>query len=285
MSGTAWLNGEYLPRDRAMVPVDDRGFVFGDGVYEVLRSTAGRLFEPARHLARLGESLAAIRIAHERATPTRILEVVRELLERNGLAAADATAYVQVTRGVAPRRHAFPEAGTAPTVFVSVAPFSPRVRECTEGVAAITHPDVRWGRCDIKSINLLANVLANEAAHARGAYEAVLVRDDGTVTEATHSSVFGVVDDQLRTHPLGERVLPGVTRARVIELARELGLPLRERPLQLAEVARASELFLTGTTTDVMPIVTLDERPVGVGRPGRMSRMLYEALMRARETA
>ena len=285
MSAVAWLNGEYVPRDRAMVPVDDRGFVFGDGVYEVLRTTAGRLFEPGRHLERLAASLAAIGIDPQGAGIPRILEVVRELLVRNGLAAGNATAYVQVTRGVAPRRHAFPAAGTPPTVFVSVAEFAPRVRECTEGVAAITHPDVRWGRCDIKSINLLANVLANEAAHARDAYEAVLVRDDGTVTEATHSSVFAVVDRELRTHPLGERVLPGVTRARVIELARELGLPLREHALQLSDLARASELFLTGTSTDVMPIVTLDARPIGEGRPGRMTRMLYEALMRARSGA
>ena len=285
MSATAWLNGEYVPRERAMVPVDDRGFVFGDGVYEVLRSTGGRLFEPARHLERLADSLTAIRIEHERADPLRILEVVRELLDRNGLGSADATAYVQVTRGVAPRRHAFPVAGTAPTVFVSVAAFAPRVRECTEGVAAITHPDVRWGRCDIKSINLLANVLANEAAHARDAYEAVLVRDDGTVTEATHSSVFAVVGGEIRTHPLGGRVLPGVTRARVIELALELGLPLREHPLQLQELEDASELFLTGTSTDVMPVVALDGRLIGDGRPGRMTRMLYEALMRARMAA
>ena len=282
MSATAWLNGEYLPRDRAMVPVDDRGFVFGDGVYEVLRSTGGRLFEPERHLERLAASLAAIRIAHERTNPATILDVVRGLFDRNGLATSDATAYVQVTRGVAPRRHAFPDEGTPPTVFVSVAAFAPRVRECTEGVAAITHPDQRWARCDIKSVNLLANVLANEAAHARGAYEAVLVREDGTVTEATHSSVFAVLDGELRTHPLTERVLPGVTRARVLELARELGLPVRESALQLRELPSASELFLTGTSTDVMPIVTLDDRRIGDGRPGRMTRMLYEALMRAR---
>ena len=282
MSATAWLNGEFVPRERAMVPVDDRGFLFGDGVYEVLRSTGGHLFEPQRHLERLAASLAALRIEHATANPQRILEVVRELLERNGLAAADATAYVQVTRGVAPRRHAFPPPGTAPTVFVSVAAFAARVKECTEGVAAITHPDIRWGRCDIKSVNLLGNVLANEAAHVRGAYEAIFVRDDGTVTEATHSSVFVVLDGELHTHPLNERVLPGVTRARVIELARELGLPVREEALQLHDLERATELFLTGTSTDVMPIVRLDERPFADGRPGRMTRMLYEALMRAR---
>ena len=282
MSGTCWLNGEWLPRDRAMVPVDDRGFLFGDGVYEVLRATAGRFFEPARHAERLGASLAAIRIAHERARPDAIIRVMHELLERNGLATSDATAYVQVTRGVAPRRHAFPDPGTPPTVFVAVAPFAPRVRECTDGVAAITHPDQRWGRCDIKSVNLLANVLANEAAHARDAYEAILVREDGSVTEATHSSVFAVVGDELRTHPLGERVLPGITRAVVIEHARELGVPVHEEPLQLAELAGAAEVFITGTSTDVMPIVRLDGRPVGDGKPGRVTRMLYEALMQAR---
>lgn len=276
-----YLNGRFVDRAQALVPVEDRAFLFGDGVYEVLRLTAGRFFEPERHERRLRASLEAIEIRHDDADAGRLLGIAREVLARNDLHEGDALVYLQVSRGVAPRRHHYPPAGTAPTVYVSATSFVPRTAECSAGVAAITHPDLRWGRCDIKSVNLLPNVMANQLAHARGGYEAVLLRE-GVVTEATHSSVFGVVGGELRTHPLGHAVLPGVTREVVLELARSSGIPVREAPMREAELRTAEELFLTGTSTDVMPIVRLDDAAVGVGRPGPVARRLGEALAKWR---
>ena len=278
-----FLNGAYLERSDARVSIDDRGFLFGDGVYEVLRTTAGRVFEPERHQRRLRHSLAAVRIDHPDADAEKLLLVAEELIRRNGLESSDALVYMQVTRGTAVRTHYFPPADTAPTVFVSAGPFVRRTAECTRGVAAITHPDLRWGRCDIKSVNLLANVLANQYAHERGCYEAVLLRD-GIVTEATHSAVFGVVKGELRTHPANERVLPSITREVVLELAGQLGIPVREEPLSERELRSVDELFLASTTADAMPVVMLDGAPVGNGAPGPIAGTLLAALLRWRAT-
>ncbi len=272
-----WLNGEYLPRDRAMISVDDRGFLFADGVYEVIRALGGTMFEAEAHFERLHHGLRALEIqAAEETDAQRLLEVAQRLLAENELLESDATVYLQVTRGAAPRMHQFPPASTRPTVYLSTARFN-RLPELHEnGTRAITHPDVRWARCHLKTVNLLGNVLAKQHAVEAGATEAVLIRD-GAVMEGSHSNVFGVIDGQLRTAPLSNYILPGITRRVILELATELGHPVSEMPILAEELPRLEELFLTGTTTDVMPVVQLDGRPIGDGRPGPVTRALQQA--------
>ncbi|HET8656911.1 MAG TPA: D-amino-acid transaminase [Longimicrobiaceae bacterium] len=275
-----YLNGEFLPEREARVPVEDRGFIFGDGVYEVTRSVDGRLFEEPTHWRRLQRSLGAIEIDISGALDREaVREISERLLRENGLTGGHAIVYLQITRGAAPRTHWFPPAGTPPTVFLSAQRLEiPReLRE--RGADAITHPDQRWARCDLKTVNLLPNVLVKQRAHAAGVFEAILLRD-GVVTEGTSSNVFGVLGGELRTAPLSNYILPGVTRGVVLELARERGLPVSEQPITLEELPRLDEVFLTGTTTDVQPLVTVDGRPVGTGRVGPIARALQEALYR-----
>jgi D-alanine transaminase len=274
MSDIVFLNGQYLPRERATIPIDDRGFYFGDAVYEVLRVIAGRYIEPERHVARLAHGIRELELPDPGEFGMDPMAAADALLDRNDLRRGQATVYIQVSRGaVTPRRHAFPPAGTQPTVLVSAAPFVPKTEQCTLGVAAITHPDLRWQRCDLKTVNLLPNVLANQQATARGAYEAILLRGD-VATEGTHSSLFVVVGGELRTHPNGTGILPGITREVVLDLARGAGVSVREEAVTVRELAAASEIFLTGTTTDVMPVTQLDGRAVGSGTPGPVTRQL-----------
>jgi D-alanine transaminase len=270
----AYLNGQYLQRSAATIPVEDRGFVFGDGVYEVWRVVNGRLFENDRHLARLAFGLGELRITPpEIVDPERLLGVATHLLEKSGLTDGEATLYVQVTRGVAPRTHAFPVHPIAPTVYATVNRFIPPEAQRATGAACITIPDIRWLRCDIKTIQLLPNVMAKQAAAERGAIDSIMMRD-GKATEGSHANVFAIVDGVLRTHPTDHMILPGITRAIVIDLARERGITVRENAVSEAELRRAEEIFLAGTTTDVMPIVTLDDHPVGSGSPGTITTQL-----------
>lgn len=272
-----YLNGEYLDRARASISLDDRGFIFGDGVYEVIRAADGGFFEPARHMRRLDLGLRALDIVLPDLGLDDLVEVAERLLSENDLGGGDATVYIQITRGAAPRTHAFPAAGTRPTVFLRTARYNPEPERFAHGVSAITHPDIRWARCDLKTINLLPNVLVQQRAVESGVEEAIFVRD-GAMTEGTHANAFAVIDGEIRTYPASNYILPGVTREVVIELARELGMPLREAPVFSHELLRASEVFLTGTTSDVLPIIVLDGRSVGDGRPGPNTRRLQTAL-------
>ena len=270
MSDVVYFGGEFVSRGRAAVSIDDRGFLFGDAVYEVIRVVRGRFIEPERHLRRLARSLREVGLP---APALDLLAVAAGLIRRNDLGGREATVYAQVSRGAAPRQHAFPPSGTPATVLVTATPFTPRTDLIAGGVAVITLPDVRWSRCDIKSVNLLPNVLAAQRAAEAGAFEAVLVRD-GVVTEATRSNVLAVVGGVVRTHPTGPLILPGVTREVVLELAVEAGIPVREEELGADELFAAEEVLLTGTTADVTPVVTVDGRPVGGGRPGPVGRRL-----------
>ncbi len=272
-----YLNGEFVERPRAKVSVDDRGFVFGDGVYEVTRASNGRLFEPERHLVRLARSLREIAITVPDADLGGLLGVWHRLLRENGLESGAAIVYLQITRGAAVRAHQFPPAGTRPTVFASATalPLPTAVR--ARGARAITVPDVRWSRCDIKTVTLLPNVLAKQRAVEVGADEALFVRD-GVLMEGSASNVFAVIDGTLCTHPVSTYILRGITRDVVLELAHAAGIPVCERPILLDELPRTTELFYTNTTGDVMPIVSVDDRSVGDGRPGPMAAQLYGAL-------
>jgi D-alanine transaminase len=275
---SVYLNGSYVPRESATVSVLDRGFVFGDGIYEVWRVVRGGLFEHERHVRRLVEGAEALRLTRPAELSRRALETMAaRLLADAGLQAGEATFYVQVTRGVAPRTHHFPPEGTPPTVFAMVNPFSPPEALRVSGATAVTVPDVRWHRCNVKTIQLLPNAMAKQQAQERGALEAVLVRD-GVVTEGSHTNVMAVVGGTIRTHPANELILAGVTRAVVLELAAELGIAVEERPVTLDELWGVDELFLTGTTTDVMPLVRVDDRVIGGGTSGPVSRALIAAL-------
>ncbi len=273
----AYLNGHYLPRSAATIPVDDRGFVFGDGVYEVWRVINGRLFETDRHLARLAFGLGELRIATPPIVhPEKLTEVAERLLAESGLTEGEATLYVEVTRGAAPRAHQFPPSGTAPTVYVTVNRFSPADELRRRGAECITIPDIRWMRCDIKSIQLLPNVMAKQAAAEAGVLDAIMIRD-GRVTESSHANVAGVLDEMIRTHPANSLILHGITRAVVIDIAQSLDLRVSEEPIAESDLPSLEELFLVGTTTDVMPVVVLNGKPVGSGAPGPItSRLVTE---------
>lgn len=272
MSGIVYLNGEYLPKEEARLSPDDRGFLFADGIYEVVRSYAGRFFALQPHLARMARGLKAIRIVGVDAA--HIGAVCRELLERNRLGTKDATVYVQITRGVAPRTHWFPDPGVPPTVYASAMPFTPKADPAV-GVAVITLPDQRWARCDIKTVALLPNCMAAQAARESGVQEALLVRD-GVVLEGTHSSFFGVIDGEVRTAPANNYILPSITRQTALDLCAEHGITARTDPILLEDLPRASELFLAGTTLEIMPIVRVDGVRVGAGTPGPVAGRLLE---------
>jgi D-alanine transaminase len=276
MTGIVYLNGQFLDRDEAVVSVDDRGFVFGDGVYEVTRSRDGVLLEVDRHVRRLERSLAGLDLAY---SPADLPAISLRLLRDNGLARGEATVYWQVTRGAAsPRTHQFPPAGTPVTVYASASPFTALHEKRASGVGTILVPDQRWARCDLKTVNLLPNVLAKQKAVAAGVHEAILMRD-GVIMEGAATNFFGVIDGVVRTHPRSNYILPGITREVVLELAHELGLAVREEPMFVDDIPRLSESFLTGTTNDVMPVVAIDGKPVGDGHPGPIAGRLYSALI------
>jgi len=272
MGRVAWVDGRFVRLGEPAVGLEDRGYQFGDGVYEMVKVVDGIPRDFDRHLARLSRSLSEIRLGPS-PRPELLRAVAAELLRRNPLRLA--TLYLQVTRGEAPRHHLFPKHARPRTVMVVRRLVPPSRRERAEGVAVHTVPDIRWARRDIKTINLLPNVLARQQAAERGCREAVFVETDGTVTEASAANLF-IVDETgvLRTHPADHRILGGITRAVVLELARRLGIPTEERAFDLGELRRAREVFLTGTTSFVLPVTTVDGRPVGNGRPGEITRTL-----------
>ena len=272
MTRQAYVDGRFVPIARARVAIEDRGYQFADGVYEVIKAVAGEPRDLDRHLARLERSLGELRIPAPMSMRALSL-VIREALARNPV--TKAIVYLQVTRGVAPRNHLFPSA-VRPSLVVTVrrAPF-PSDRERAEGVAVFSLPDQRWGRCDIKSISLLANLLAKQQAAEAGCREAWLVDEAGRVTEGSASNAY-IVDGEGRlvTHPLGPRILGGITRSVVLELAREAGIEVVERPFTLEEAKRAREAFLTSTTSLLLPVTRIDEQVVANGVPGSVTRRL-----------
>jgi D-alanine transaminase len=269
-----YYNGSYQSKDEVCVSPDDRGFLLADGVYEVIRAYEGRLFRLTDHLQRLARSLREIRI--EGVAVDHLQTVAERLILENDLARSDASVYIQVTRGAAPRRHAFPSAGTVPTVYMTASSFRPHPDNWTRGIKVVLVPDIRWTRCDIKAVALLPNVLANQQAKAHDAWEAVFVRD-GVVTEGSHTNVCAVFDGELFTHPLGSHILGGITRDVVLELCQELDIRSHESPIPEPALARADELMITGTTTEITPVVQVDDWQVADGRPGPVTRGLQQA--------
>jgi len=272
-----YINGAFVAKDQATVSVEDRGFTFGDGIYEGLRVVRGRLFAWDAHAARMTAGLAGLRIPFGAERVAALRGVAEQLLDANGLRDGEAFVYLAVTRGPAPRSHGFPPPGTVPTVFASASRFVPPRALRDAGCAAITHEDLRWARCDWKTLNLLGSVLARQAALEAGAFEAILVRD-GVITEGAATTVLAVVDGVVRTHPLSTRILPSVTREVVLDCARALAIAVREDPIREPELRVAEEIFLCGSTTDVTPVVQLDGARVADGAPGPIARQLRAAL-------
>lgn len=276
---TVYLNGEYLPQEEARVPVNDRGFLFGDGVYEVTPAYNGQFFRFGHHVCRMEGGLAALQIAYD---TSNLKTIHDELLARNSLADREAAyVYIQVTRGVAPRTHAFPTAPVPPTVYA----FAKEYRRPTRGVwergyDAITVPDRRWSMVHIKSIALLPNVLAQQAAVDAGVSDSIFVRD-GVALEGAHNNLFAVFDGVLTTAPKSNYILHGITRDFLIELAQSLDIAVVERSIPVEELMKADEVFFSGTTTEVRPTVRIDGADVGDGTVGPISRRLFEAFVRA----
>jgi len=236
------------------------------------------LFETERHLARLSSGLRELRIpAPELVEPDRLTAIADRLLTGADLLDGEATFYVEVTRGVAPRTHQFPSARISPTIFAMANRFKPAEELRRSGATCITMPDIRWLRCDIKTIQLLPNVLGKQAAAEAGALDVLFVRD-GVITETSHANVLAVIDGAIRTHPTNNLILAGITRAVVLEIARDLGMRVDETPFTPGELPRASEIFLAGTTTDVMPIIRVDDVVIGGGTPGPIATTLFREL-------
>ncbi|MBL8700205.1 MAG: D-amino-acid transaminase [Alphaproteobacteria bacterium] len=282
MSRVAYVNGRYVPHRQARVHIEDRGYQFADGVYEVIAVSGGALVDPGPHLDRLERSLRELRIAMPM-TRAALSCVIGETIRRNDV--VDGIIYIQMTRGAAPRDHAFPARAETQVVMTSRRS-KPHPRAYDEdGVKAITVPDIRWARCDIKSISLLPNVLAKQSAREVGAYEAMFVAADGTVTEGSSTNAWIVTAaGELVTRAPTSEILSGITRSAVMDIAAEEGLRLVERPFSVTEAKAAREVFITSTTAFVMPVTQIDEAVIANGKSGSISRKLrarYAAHMAA----
>jgi D-alanine transaminase len=280
MPDLAYVNGKIMSIEKASVPIEDRGYQFGDGVYEFVASYEGRLFLLEDHLDRLERSMREL--AFDPIPRTEIKTAVRALSEQSGYPRAGV--YIQISRGVAPRNHAI-AAGLPHQIVMTVR----RVKEVPEqmrkqGATAITVKDSRWGRCDIKTVQLLANSLAKQKALDSGCDDAIFVSDQGVVREGTSSNLFIASGDRLRTHPLTNAILPGITRKAILNLCREADLEVEEAFFETGMLYDADEVFLTGTVTELLPIVRIDDRQIGNGKVGPITRRLY-GLLRERALA
>jgi D-alanine transaminase len=268
-----------MPLADVRVSVLDRGFLFGDAIYEVIRVYHGRPFLFADHLARLQRNLQKLRIA---ADAERIAQRALQTLSHSGI--QDGTIYIQITRGEAPRTHHFPHPAVTPNELISVRAVGEGYRRAREtGGQAILIPDLRWKRCDIKSVNLLANCLGAEEAYQQGCDEALFVAEDGTLAEGTHTSLFGVRQGTILTAPLGSHLLPGITRKLVLRLAQNVGVPVTEQALHRDRLEEIDEIFLTGTTSEILPIIKVEAKAIGTGKVGPVVRALQDAYRSAVE--
>ena len=277
MPEIAYVNGRFCPLAEAVVSVEDRGYQFADGVYEVVATYGGCPYALEPHFARLQGNLAALHLPldiREYGLKTKLMEGI----ERSGF--GETLAYIQVTRGVAPRRHEFPAVSVSPTVVMTFKELHRLPQDLYDrGVEVISTADLRWKRCDIKSIALLPNILAKQAAAQVGAFEALLVDAEGRVTEGASTSAFCIQAGRLYTAPIGPHILPSITRGTLLDLARKLGLPIDEEFCMLEQFKAADEVFLAGTTTEAMPVVRIDAAVIGDGAPGPITRQVRVAFL------
>ena len=284
MARIAYVNGRYVSIDEPAVMIEDRGYQFADGVYEVMKCRDGEPRDLERHLDRLERSLASLRMGMPTSRGALRL-IVKETLRRNKL--AKSIVYIQVSRGTAPRNHLFPKPGTRPSLVVTVrrAPF-PKPHEIEDGVTVVTRPDIRWERCDIKSVSLLPNVLVKQEATEAGAREAWLYDQDGYVTEGSTANAY-IVDaaGTIVTRPRGPEILGGITREVLFEVALACGIPIEERPFTVEEAKAAREAFLTSTSSLILPVTKIDDRVIANGKPGSISRRLLERYLETERLA
>ncbi|HXQ47901.1 MAG TPA: D-amino-acid transaminase [Caulobacteraceae bacterium] len=284
MVRVAYVNGRYVPHGDAVVHVEDRGFQFADGVYEFFAVFDGKLADSEGHLQRLWRSLSEIRIRPPM-SEAALLVVLHETVRRNRV--RDGSAYVQITRGTASRDHAFPHPDTPPSLVVTAksVDYAREQAKAAKGIGVVTRPDNRWGRCDIKTVGLLPNALAKQAAREAGAYEAWFVDELGFVTEGASTNAWIVdADGALRTRDTNANILRGITRKTLLDLAAEAGVKVTQRPFTVEEAKHAKEAFLTAASTLVMPVIAIDGAQIGDGKPGPVGmklRALYEQNARA----
>lgn len=272
MSETIYLNGKLIPKTEAAISPEDRGFNFADGIYEVIKYYEGKPFRYADHMERLKRSLREIRIDFNGFN--QLETVFQSLLEQNGLTNQEAGIYLQITRGSRTRIHHFPE-NMNPTIYATAFPFASKWDQLENGVKVITTEDIRWLRCDIKSISLLPNVLAAENAHEQDAVEAIFIRN-GIITEGSHSSFMAVKDGVVYTHPDSNLILPGITKKVVMEICRANGIPVIEEGILSSELAGMDEMMIVGTGSEVSPVIKIDETLVGNGQPGPVTLFIQE---------
>jgi len=272
MSETVYLNGKFFPKSEAFISPEDRGFNFADGIYEVIKYYGGKPYRYADHLERLKRSLKEVQIEYR--DTDQLESVFQELLDKNGLAAQEAGIYLQITRGSQTRIHRFPDT-IQPTVYATVFPFASKWDQLKNGVKVITTEDIRWLRCDIKSVSLLPNVLAAQKAHEQDAVEAIFIRN-GVVTEGSHSSFMAVKKGVVYTHPNSNLILPGITRKVVFEICRDHNIQVIEEGIPASELANMDEMMIIGTGSEISPVVQLDDTQVGNGNPGPVTLFIQE---------
>lgn len=272
MTEFIYLNGNLIPKNEASISPEDRGFNFADGIYEVIKYYNGKPFRYQDHIDRLARSLREVQIEFDEIDSLE--NTFQLLLEKNGLANQEAGIYLQITRGSQTRIHRFPE-NITPTVYATAFPFKSKWDQLKNGVKVITTEDIRWLRCDIKSVSLLPNVMAAQKAYEQGAVEAIFIRN-GVVTEGSHSSFLAVKNGIIYTHPDSNLVLPGITKIVVREICRELNIPLVEEGFAASELASMDEMMIVGTGSEVSPVIQIDNQMVGNGQPGPVTCLIQE---------
>jgi D-alanine transaminase len=270
---TVYFNGKFIPKEEVKISPDDRGFLLADGIYEVVRWYEGFFYDMNNHVIRLGRSLRELRInwTDYRSFPS----VANELIKINSLGNQPAMVYLQVTRGVAKRTHSFPSPEVVPTVYAYVWGFVPDSLSKETGIKVMMKEDIRWSRCDIKSVALLANTISFQEAHENGLKECVFVRN-GLVTEGSRSNIFFVIDGTLFTHPESNYILSGVTRKNVLRIAEEAGIKIREEAVLENRLRVIQEAFITNTSAEVTPVIELGGNTFGDGTPGKITRLIQE---------
>jgi D-alanine transaminase len=277
MDPILFLNGSFIPHEKACISPDDRGFYFADGVYEVIKYYRGKAFCFSDHMQRLKHSITETRIGFRGFD--HLEDFGNELIHRNRMENGYAGIYLQITRGVSPRVHRFPGAETGPTVYMNVRLMPPLISQITGGIRVILREDIRWHRCDIKSIMLLPNVLMIQEATESGAEECFFVRD-GFVTECAHSNIFGIKDGTVYTHPDSDRILPGITKKVILRICRISEIPVREEPIRAEELDHYDEFLISGTGNEVMPVIQIEKLRIRDGRPGRITRRIQQEFFR-----
>ncbi|HVN59023.1 MAG TPA: aminotransferase class IV [Bacteroidales bacterium] len=271
---TGYINGAYLPREDIKISPDDRGFLFADGIYEVVRWYEGEFFDMEGHLQRLKRSLRELEISWPEADS--FPAICRKLISVNGLEKSPVLVYIQVTRGAAMRTHTFPSPAVPPTVYAFARSFVPESSGKENGITVMLRDDFRWSRCDIKSVALLANTISFEEATRKGFSECIYTRN-GKITEGSHSNIFFVKNNILLTHPESEYVLSGITRKNALAIARNLGIAVKEEAMDEKDLARTDEAFITNTSAEVTPVVAVGTIKIGDGKPGPVTCRIRES--------